>query len=121
MKDITEKITQVNLGLPVNYFEDGKRHLKERLESNEDMFNNWIGSNYRYVLVSKVMIIGDNLDGEIGPVNGRFDYRVYSDSVEHLKMLWNTIYIKRHYDSTVQHFIADAEENKVIEFLSVCM
>ena len=92
------------------YYEKGKISLKGELESNPEMFQRWVGSDKTYVLVSQRCLKKTYVEA-----------RVYSNSVEDLKFLWEDQLAKEYYDSTTQHFIADVKDQKIIEFLSVCM
>ena len=104
-----------------SYFERGKASLKKDLEENPEMFRDWTSSKGRYKLITYLSIILDDINILSGKVTGYFDFNVSSNSIEDLKKLWKSDFIQGRYETTRQHFIADMQEKKIVEFLSVCM
>ena len=104
-----------------DYYETGKASLKQELENDPVMWNNWVNYDKKYKLISTITIVENDLNQGTGKVTGRIHFGASSDSIDDLKRFWAHSFMQSGYDSTVQHFIVDTEEKKVVEFLSVCM
>jgi hypothetical protein len=107
------------------YYEDGVQTLKSQLEENEEMFDNWTLVSADYALISTLMEFEDIVDptdyNNAKKIVGRYHCTIGSNSIKSLKRLWQSDFFKHSYDTTVQHFIVDMKNKKVVEFLSVCM
>ena len=105
-----------------SYYKNGKSSLKKRLEEESGMWDNWTRSDKRYMLICHLIIVANDIDNNpSGRVTSHLDFCVNSDDIESLRLLWNSKFIQERYDTTMQHFIADMQEKKVIEFCSVGM
>jgi hypothetical protein len=104
------------------YYKNNMDSLKKALEESPEMWDSWINYNKKYLLVSCLTIVEDDVDNHpSGRVTGRLDLYVNSDILEDLKLLWRSKFVQGRLDDTRCHFIADIKEKKVVEFLSVCM
>ncbi len=102
------------------YFARARESLKEMIE-DEANWALWTTSTKRYVLVTHLLIVENDVDGNLcGTVTGYLDTFVYSDKVEDLKRVWASQFISQRYSTTHQHFIADTQQRKVVELLSIC-
>jgi hypothetical protein len=107
-------------GLGEEYYARAKAELAQLIESDE-RWSDWTTSPKRYMLVSQLGIVENDVDGNpLGLVTGYLDLHVSSDSAEDLKRLWVSRFIQQRYETSRQHFIVDTKERKVVEFLSVC-
>ena len=104
-----------------SYYKKGKEALKKELESNSEMWERWTNSDKRYMLVSSIQIIENDINKTCGRTSGYIDCHISSNNIEDLRLLWKSEFIKQRYDTTKQHFIADIKDKKIVEFLSVCM
>jgi len=105
-----------------SYYEKGKASLKKDLEEKPEMWDNWIKSDKKYMLVCYPMIIENDIDNNpSGRVTAHLDCHISSDNLDDLRLFWKSKFIQQRYDTTKQHFIADVKEKKIIEFTSVCM
>ncbi len=103
-----------------SYYERGIAKLKKELEENPEMFEKWTSSEARYKLITFLKIVENDINILGGKITGHFDFEV-SGSIEDLRKLWKSDFIQKRYDTPRQHFIADMQEEKIVEFLSVCM
>lgn len=104
------------------YYEEGIMSLKQRLESDPEMWKRWTNSDKRYMLVTKIPLIENDFhfNKSSGAITDYFDMHISSNSIENLRNIWQNFFFNR-YDTTSQHFIADIKNKKIIEFVSVCM
>ena len=85
------------------------------------MFKNWTNSSKRYMLVTVLGVVENDLNKTSGVVTNHLHFHVSSDSINDLRKLWNHNFIQQRFETPNQHFIADMREKKIVEFLSVCM
>ena len=103
------------------YYEKGKASLTKQLEEDSEMWDRWTKSDKRYMLVCSLAILENTIDKVVGCVTGHLDCHISSDNADDLRLLWGSKFIQQRYNSTHQHFIADIQEKKIVEFVSVCM
>ena len=108
------------LELGVEYYAQAAQGLKRLIES-DDHWTDWTASDKRYMLVTHLLIVEGDVDGDtFGRVTGYLDFHVSSTNVEDLRRLWESSFIRTRYSTTHQHFIVDMKDRKVVEFLSIC-
>ncbi len=107
-----------DLTFPDGYFERAREGLTRIIEEN---WARWTTSERRYLLVSLHIVIEDDIaPHRSGTVTGRMEFHVTSDNLDYLRQLWRTPMFQSCFDTTVTHFIADTQERKVIDLLSIC-
>jgi len=119
MKDPNMSNLQFDWG---TYYQSAEASLKKRIESEPETWKMFTNSDKRYMLVSNIKIVQNNIDGSMsGIVTGCLDFHISSNDIEDLRLLWKSKFVQQRYSTTAQHFIVDTKEIKVVEFLSVCM
>ena len=104
------------------YYESGKTSLKKRIGSKSETWKMWTNSDKRYMLVSSLMIVQNNIDDcPSGKVTGYLDFHISSNNIEDLRLLWKSKFVQQRFSTTTQHFIVDTKEIEFVEFLSVCI
>ena len=105
---------------PVAYYEYAKVEFRSVIESY-DGWSRWTTSDKRYMLVSQLGIVENDIDGNpSGTVTGYLDMHVSSNRIEDLQLLWASSFFQQRYETSRAHFIVDTKERKVVEFLSIC-
>ena len=105
-----------------DYFSRGKAALKKQLEEGGE-WADWTNPNHeRYRLITFVDAVEGSVgEGKSGTVTGHASCCMSSDSIETLRVIWNSKFIQLSFSTPRTHFIADMETKTIVEFLSVCM
>ena len=100
----------------MNKLEDLQNYLSDAIKANPQ----WLNSDKRYMLSTKICVMKDNLNETAGQVTDNLDFFVSANSVEILEQLFNSVFIQQRYNTPATHFIFDKVDNKVVKFLSIC-
>lgn len=102
-----------------DYYARAREDITRRIET--DGWSQWTQSDKRYLLASQICIVENDVDGNpSGRVTAHLDVRIYSHTVEDLYRIWQSSFMQNRFETTITHFIADTQERKVIDLLSIC-
>lgn len=118
LKHIRFTVTGKNPPTWSDYLTKAKESISQKIEKHFDI---WTSTDKPFSLISTLMFTENNFEESLsGKVTNRFDFCVGGNSVKELEDLFYSSYFKKLFDTTMQHFIVDNKNKRVVRILSVC-